>query len=408
MLAMKSLFAAVTSIALFGVVPFAQAAQPGLDIQVYNPGEKGIFAVSSEIIAGEKEVVLIDAQFSIADANKLVDKIKATGKKLTTVYISHSDPDYYFGLEAIKKAFPDVRVLATPETVAAIRASKDGKLAFWGPILKENAPKQVFTPDVLQGNTLTVDGNKLEVMGLKGATPDRSYVWIPSIKAVVGGVVVMANQHVWIADTQTEKSRQNWLQTLADIEALKPTMVVPGHYMLNKDGSQPFTIKSVQFTRDYLKAFDKEAKESKNSAELIAAMKKLYPGLAGDNLLDMSAKVIKGEMQWPAAEAKPAYPAAGKKMAVSFGETTFELNFHDDKSMSYIGTAGMFKGMGDDVQYTAVPIRPQVFMVYWHEPKTGSNVVHVQDFENGIVYTNIAQTDGQFLHMQGKLAVQNG
>lgn len=405
---MKSLFAAVTSIALFGVVPFAQAAQSGLDIQVYNPGEKGIFAVSSEIIAGEKEVVLIDAQFSIADANKLVDKIKATGKKLTTVYISHSDPDYYFGLEAIKNAFPDVRVLATPETVAAIRASKDGKLAFWGPILKENAPKQVFTPDVLQGNTLTVDGNKLEVMGLKGPTPDRSYVWIPSIKAVVGGVVVMANQHVWIADTQTEKSRQNWLQTLADIEALKPTMVVPGHYMLNKDGSQPFTIKSVQFTRDYLKAFDKEAKESKNSAELIAAMKKLYPGLAGDNLLDMSAKVIKGEMQWPAAEAKPAYPAAGKKVAVSFGETTFELNFHDDKSMSYIGTAGMFKGMGDDVQYTAVPIRPQVFMVYWHEPKTGSNVVHVQDFENGIVYTNIAQTDGQFLHMQGKLAVQNG
>jgi glyoxylase-like metal-dependent hydrolase (beta-lactamase superfamily II) len=405
---MKSLFAAATSIALFGVVPFAQAAKPDLDIQVYNPGAKGIFAVSSEIISGEKEVVLIDAQFSIADAKQLVDKIKATGKKLTAVYISHSDPDYYFGLEAIKTAFPDVRVVATAETVAAIRASKDGKLAFWGPILKENAPKQVFTPEVLQGNTLTVDGKKLEVMGLKGPAPDRSYVWIPSLKAVVGGVVVMANQHVWMADTQTEKSRLNWLKTLADIEALKPTMVVPGHYMLNKDGSQPFTIKSVQFTRDYIKTFDREADKSKDAAALIAAMNKHYPGLSGESMLEMSAKVIKGEMQWPAAEAKPAYPAAGKKVEVSFGDTTFELNFHDDKSMSYVGTAGMFKGMGDDVQYTAVEIRPQVFMVYWHEPKTGSNVVHVQDFQNGIVHTNIAQTDGQFLHMDGKLAVQNG
>ena len=269
---MKSLFAAATSIALFGVVPFSQASAAKLDVQVYNPGEKGIFAVSSEIISGDKEVVLIDAQFSIADANKLVEKIKATGKKLTTIYISHSDPDYYFGLEAIHKAFPQVRIVATPQTVAAIKASKDGKLAFWGPILKENAPQHVITPEVLQGNTLSVDGQKIEIKGLQGSSPERSYVWIPSIKAVVGGVVVMANDHVWVADTQTETSRQHWLQTLADIEALKPAMVVPGHYRLDKDGSQPFTIKSVRFTRDYLQVFDKEAKSSKNSAELIAAI----------------------------------------------------------------------------------------------------------------------------------------
>lgn len=76
-----------------------------LSMEVFNPGEKSIFPVSSEIISGKHEVALIDAQFQRDDAEELVKKIKATGKKLTTVYISHSDPDFYFGLDVIKAAF---------------------------------------------------------------------------------------------------------------------------------------------------------------------------------------------------------------------------------------------------------------------------------------------------------------
>jgi glyoxylase-like metal-dependent hydrolase (beta-lactamase superfamily II) len=113
---------------------------------VYNPGAKSMFPVSSEIVTGQTDAVLIDAQFQRNDAEALVQKIKATGKKLTTVYISHSDPDYYFGLDVIQAAFPDAKIVATPQTVAAIQASKDGKLAHWGPILKDNAPKALVVP----------------------------------------------------------------------------------------------------------------------------------------------------------------------------------------------------------------------------------------------------------------------
>lgn len=73
--------------------------------------------------------------------------------------------------------------------------------------------------------------------------------------------------------------------------------------------------------------------------------------------------------------------------------------------MSFVGTAGQFKGVTDTVQYTAREIRPQVYMVYWHEPSTGSNVVRVEDFERGTVDTNIATKDGQFLHMSGALTI---
>lgn len=294
----RLLSSAALAATVIGAAP-AFAADP-LSISVCNPGEKGIFAVSSEIVSGPQEVLLVDAQFSTADAAALVEQIKATGKTLKTVYVSHSDPDYYFGLETIRAAFPDAKIVATPQTVAAIEASKDGKLAFWGPILKENAPKSVIVPEALEGDTLTVDGEVLKIVGLDGPTPERTVLWVPSSKAVIGGIPVVANEHVWIADTQTPQSRADWKATLDAIAALEPVTVVPGHYALNADGSEPFTLASVQFTRDYLDAFEAEAAKAGDSTALIAAMQQRYPGLAGEDSLTTSAKVVKGEMKWPA------------------------------------------------------------------------------------------------------------
>lgn len=72
---------------------------------VYNPGEKAIFPVSSSLVTGDKEAILIDAQFDVQNGQALVDMIKKSGKKLTTVYISAGDPDFYFGLEPVMAAF---------------------------------------------------------------------------------------------------------------------------------------------------------------------------------------------------------------------------------------------------------------------------------------------------------------
>ena len=48
----------------------AQAAQP-LKLEVYNPGAKSMFPVSSEIVTGQADAVLIDAQFQRNDADAL-------------------------------------------------------------------------------------------------------------------------------------------------------------------------------------------------------------------------------------------------------------------------------------------------------------------------------------------------
>ncbi|MDE9563518.1 MBL fold metallo-hydrolase [Xenorhabdus bovienii] len=284
---------ALAAILSLGIASLAQAANLKLDI--YNPGETGIFPVSSEIISGDHEVVLIDAQFKKSDAQELVKMIQQTGKKLTTIYISQSDPDFYFGLDVITTAFPEAKVIASPETIKAINETKDGKLAYWGGILQDQAPKKVIVPEPLKGNTFTVDGEKLIVEGLDGPAADRTFVWVPKLKAVVGGVTVSGNIHVWIADTQTKVSRQHWMQTLDRIKSLKPDTVVPGHYV----GSAPMTLESVTFTQNYLTTLEKELPKAKDSEALIAAMKKHYPNLADESSLELSAKVLKGEMKWP-------------------------------------------------------------------------------------------------------------
>lgn len=266
-----------------------------LKLDVYNPGNNSVFPVSSEIISGSSEVVLIDAQFQKNDAQQLVDKIKKLNKKLTTIYISHSDPDYYFGLDTLTNAFPEAKVVATANTVEAIKATKDGKLAYWGGVLKDEAPAHIIVPEVIKGDSFTVDGERLEIKGLDSASPDRTYVWVPSLKAVVGGVIVSDNIHVWVADTQTEESRKNWQQTLKDIKALNPITVVPGHFT----GASKLDTSTVSFTQKYLQDFENSAKTSKNSDELIQKIAVKYPQLDDKSSLELSAKVVKGEMQWP-------------------------------------------------------------------------------------------------------------
>ncbi|QUD90765.1 MBL fold metallo-hydrolase [Phenylobacterium montanum] len=277
----------------------AQVKAAPLKVEIYNPGEKGAFPVSSEIISGKSEVLLVDAQFRRSDAEALVDRLKATGKILTAIYISQSDPDFYFGLDTVTAAFPGVKVLATPQTVSAIRANKDAKLAYWGPMLKDQAPRALIVPQAIAGESLRIDGEVVKIVGLDGPSPDRTALWIPSERTIVGGVVVFAGSHVWMADTQTPSARKAWIAELDRIIALKPRRVVPGHFIPGADDANALSVQSVKFTRDYVQAFDEEAARASDAALLIAAMKSRYPSLPGEPVLEMSAKVAKGEMKWP-------------------------------------------------------------------------------------------------------------
>lgn len=264
-----------------------------LTLHLFNPGGASIFPVSSTLIIGPTEVALVDAQFQKNDAQDLVKLIKACGKKLTLVYISHGDPDYYFGAEVIREAFPECHFYATQYTIDHIESTKAAKLAFWSPTLKENAPKNMVVPQLLKNSFFLVDGHLVEV---KGSIAEKTFCWMPSIKAVVGGFSVFGNNtNLWIADDQTAKSRSDWNQSLTEIKNLNPDIVVPSHFFPGIE----FNVKNVEFTAQYLAEVEKQLPLTKNSTEFIQAIEKKYPNLEAKSNLETSAKVLKGEMKWP-------------------------------------------------------------------------------------------------------------
>ncbi|MEC6163058.1 MULTISPECIES: Vmh family MBL fold metallo-hydrolase [Klebsiella] len=262
-----------------------------LTLQTYNPQENAIFAVNSTLASGPHEAVLFDAQFSVKDGEKLVEMIQKSGKKLTRIVITSGDPDFYFGLEPLVKAFPDAKVVATAEVVKHINATRAAKLAYWGPQMKDGAPKQVYVPQALTTNTFTIDGEKVEIRQPQNYA---AYVWIPANKAILGGTGVAWGMHVWTADTQSVESRQQWIHTLDEMAALHPQQVIPGHYL----GTPLAGDRAITFTRDYLTQFEQALNAHKNSAGVIKAMKQRWPGLAEESSLDLSAKVNTGEMKW--------------------------------------------------------------------------------------------------------------
>jgi len=287
----------LTILTLFNMETQAQSFKTietkNLKLQVYNASENS-FGVASVIVSGKTDAVLIDAQFTLADAEKVAQEIKASGKKLTAIYVSYGDPDFYFGLEVFKKYFPEVTAYATPATIEHIKATAQKKLEVWGERLGKNITSNVVLPQVLKGNSIELEGQKLELIGLEDF-PNKTFIWIPSIKTVVGGINIFGTTfHLWMADAQTADARKNWISVLDKITALKPEIVIPAHANTNS----PFDIAAVNHTKSYIQFYEEALKTNKTSEALITALKTKYPALTFETALQIGAKVNTGEMKW--------------------------------------------------------------------------------------------------------------
>jgi len=264
-----------------------------LKLQVYNASENS-FGVASVIVSGKTDAVLIDAQFTLADAEHVAREIKNSGKKLTAIYVSYGDPDFYFGLEVFKKYFPEVTAYASTATVEHIKATAQKKLDVWGGQLGNKVTSNVVLPQILKGNSIDLEGQKLEIIGFE-EFPAKTFVWIPSIKAVIGGINVFGTTfHLWMADAQTAEARKEWISVLDKIEELQPTIVVPAH----AKSESAFDLSAVKHTKNYIRFYEEALKTNKTSETLIAALKAKYPALTFDIALQIGAKVNTGEMKW--------------------------------------------------------------------------------------------------------------
>ncbi|WP_340400943.1 MBL fold metallo-hydrolase [Paenibacillus sp. FSL H8-0079] len=245
-----------------------------LSIEVFT-GSSQAFNVNSAIVYGEKDAVLVDAQFLLSDAHRLTARLLELGKNLTHIYVTHFHPDHYFGLQVVKSVYPQAQVLALAETVEDIKNTFAKKIAQWKPTVGNNVPDVPVIPDVLDQDIIELEGHELKIKGrLQGDTPNNSYVWIPSIKALITGDIVYNDTFVWTLETNTE-SRQAWHQTLDELQSLNPEIVVAGHQAYNTEN----TPEAIAHTRRYLVAFDEVLSESPTTDQIIAKVKSRFPEL---------------------------------------------------------------------------------------------------------------------------------
>ncbi|WEV44774.1 MBL fold metallo-hydrolase [Streptococcaceae bacterium ESL0687] len=254
---------------------------------VMNPDP--VFGSTAIVIERAGKGLLVDTQFSKHDADKIVALVRDRGIEIETIYISYSDPDYYFGTDQVKKAFPNARVLATASNIERIKDSYEAKLTVWADTLKDGAPDKIIIPEEVK-DKVSLEGLDFEIYG---ADPKKQTLYERQDKILLGGILVAVGSHLFMADTKTIESQKAWIKDLDGLLSLEPETVIPGHFRVGAD----FSERNIKATRDYIEKFIKVEEESQTSQEIIDKMKEIYPSLP-EGSLDMSAKVVTGEMKW--------------------------------------------------------------------------------------------------------------
>ena len=95
----------------------------------------------------------------------------------------------------------------------------------------------------------------------------------------------------------------------------------------------------------------------------------------------------------------------GNKFLADLGSFKAELHFESTDSLTFKiieGGGPGEPGHTEKVQIVMAEVRPQVYMVAWREA-TGATVTHIEDHENGILYSNATLADGSFYPMKGTI-----
>jgi glyoxylase-like metal-dependent hydrolase (beta-lactamase superfamily II) len=265
---------AVTSLLFLISSPSAFAGgQQGFSIEVFtSPDDQ--FWTNSVILEGTHEVMLVDAQLTKTNAERVLQEIKETKKPLSLIYITHEHADHFLGLEVFKEAYPRVRIIANSAVVDRINKVYQEKIDKWKTVLGPGGTSQVVAIEKFDSDFINFDRSKIELLkNIQGDTDENTMLWIPGQRILIAGDVLFNNMHVYTAETD-RRAREKWLNSLQRIRELKPLVVIPGH---SKVGALLDATTAVDFTQNYLLVFEEELKKAKDPESLINTLKERFP-----------------------------------------------------------------------------------------------------------------------------------
>ena len=267
------------------------AAKP-LEFQVLS----GSFALAGNqpanytLVTGETEALLIDVPFSRSDAHRVVAAILDSGKKLTTIFVTHDHPDHFFSLDLLIDSFRNARI------VAHAVVAKDMERSTWAEGIGANAPRRGVVPTALRADEITLEGHTLKILGpMQGDHVHCTALWDPETRTLVAGDLVYNGAFVFLGEHLAPQYAE-WLASLDYLESLNPVRIIAGH---TKPGL-PDDSFAIDWTRGYIRAFAKAAKIAKSSREMAAMIHALYPNAVNfpgtEFLVEVPTQVATGEI----------------------------------------------------------------------------------------------------------------
>lgn len=224
-----SAFAALT-LAFAGLIVSPVGAQAGqLATGVYTYAGEGTVNTHWIETPGTG-LIVIDVQRDLAHAREALAAVRATGKPVRAILITHGHPDHYAGIGVFKEAFPQAVVWSSNVTADTIRNDPYGYNALMRKAepgnfpLRLTAPERTFAGDA----TLEIDGLTVVARELGKAEANSATVfYVPATGDLYVGDLVLNRLHGLF----TESATTEWLAALDRTDVIFPNarIVHPGH-----------------------------------------------------------------------------------------------------------------------------------------------------------------------------------
>jgi glyoxylase-like metal-dependent hydrolase (beta-lactamase superfamily II) len=252
------------------------------------PGGKNTFSpITSTLVLGEHDALLVDAQFIIEDVEALGDMVEAAGQTLKFIFITHGHADHYFGIGRLVERFPGARPVATPAVADYIQRNHDHEVAAFRGLFGDLVVEAAVLPRPLEGDVLLLDGQELRAIDVgQGDIAPSSVLHIPSSDAVIAGDVACNRIHQMLALSGPQEWKA-WIESVDEIERLDPKIVIAGHKKPEAPDDDVAGI--LDGTRAYISDFAEAVSAATSASDIVTVMTDKYPDRGNLTTLIVSA-----------------------------------------------------------------------------------------------------------------------